>query len=63
MTRIAVAVIGFEDRVYSVSESAGTAVVTVRLLSGGLSDTVVVRLETTDNTAQGECWTRMHFIS
>ena len=52
------AVIGFEDTVYSVSESAGAAVVTVRLLSGALADAVVVRLETADNTAQGECWTK-----
>jgi hypothetical protein len=47
-----VAVIGFDDTIYYVNESAETAVVTVRLFSGGLSSAVVIRLTTEDNTAQ-----------
>ena len=52
-----VAVIGFDDTIYYVDESAETAVVTVRLFSGGLSSAVVIRLTTEDNTAQGVCCT------
>ena len=50
-----VAVIGFDESIYYVDESAENAMVTVRLLSGRLSSDVLVRLTTEDNTAQGGC--------
>ena len=43
--------IGFVNTIYSVSESDGIAVVSVAVLSGELSDNVVVRLTTQDGSA------------
>ena len=46
--------IGFVETSYSVDESDGSAVVTVAVLSGELSDDVVVGFVTLDDTAIGE---------
>ena len=46
-------VIGFEQVVYSVSESDGQAVVVVAVLGGQLSRTVQIQLMTQDGIATG----------
>ena len=47
------AVIGFDIQRLTVNESAGAAVVTVRLLDGELSYEIEVTLRTQDKSAQG----------
>ena len=47
--------IGFDPTSYQVNEDDGVAVVTVKVLSGELSDTVIVDFTTTDGTAIGAC--------
>ena len=44
------AIIGFEQQVYDVPESAGTLNVTVRI-TGTIAKTVVINLNTSDGTA------------
>ena len=52
--------IGFDEVVYSVDESSGGVVVSVRVLSGVLSDDVVIRLTTSQDTATGKsCFARI----
>ena len=45
--------IGFDRELYSVNESAGSVRLVTQVLSGQLSENIVVRLITRDNTAQG----------
>ena len=49
----AVVEIGFEQTVYTVEEGSGPATVSVAVLSGQLSSDVVVRLDTTQRSAEG----------
>ena len=52
--------IGFDSTSYSVNEDAGTVVLTVKLLSGTLTETVVVSYETMDGSASaGSDYTNM----
>ena len=46
--------IGFQGTQYSVDESSGEVVVSVVVLSGILSEEVVVRLSTNQDTATGK---------
>lgn len=45
--------IGFEETQYTVNESFGEVTVSVAVLSGDLSSDVVVRLDTTERSAEG----------
>ena len=45
--------VGFEETVYTVVEGSGPATVTVAVLSGQLSSDVVVRLDTSQRSAEG----------
>ena len=49
-----VVVIGFEQTIYTVDEGSGPATVSVAVLSGQLSSNVVVRLDTTQRSAEGK---------
>ena len=45
--------IGFRETTYSVVESAGEVTVTVSILTGGVSNNIVVAFETTERSAKG----------
>ena len=45
--------IGFEQTVYTVEEGSGPATVSMAVLSGQLSSNVIVRLDTTQRSAEG----------
>ena len=47
--------LGFEREVYSVVESDGAVRLVVNVISGQLSEDLVVQLTTQDSTAQGMC--------
>ena len=56
------AVIGFEETFYSFSEDDGSAIVHVTLLSGALTNDVVVTVVTEDDEAVGKPLTHSHCI-
>ena len=47
-------VIGFDDMLYFVDESAGEVVVSVGVISGTLSDEVTIQLTQTSDSAAGQ---------
>lgn len=50
---VTVVEIGFERIHYSVRETAGRVILSVAVLSGSLSDEVVIRINTQDRSAKG----------
>ena len=59
----AVVQIGFNNSVYTIDERAGEVVVSVVVLSGTLSDEVVVRFNTQDSSALGRFRNVIELIS
>ena len=49
----AVLTVGFDRGVYTVTESVGEVILNVNILSGDLSNDLVVRVDTRQRTAEG----------